>query len=209
MIAISSHRALSDSAEVARNQIRAKTSWNLVFDSIVYFGPEENELKSHNTAFIETEDFPTISSLFFTASQMDDFTVILNADIVVDPKLRSLMRFMIQFKDLWAVTSHRWEFQGEQTDSSQVKDHGVDFFGAWPQIWQMAWKEVPSTYRIGHNAWDSWMLGFLNTKFRGHFWDITEQQCIFHPVHQERKRVYPIVEVPGYDGTVGFPVLKM
>lgn len=207
MIAISSHRALADSLEIAENQFRAKRSWELVFDAIVYFGPTEPLLNSAKTSFVEIEDFPTMSALFFAASKMDDFSCIINADIVTAPHLPGVVA-SLGHKGMAAVTSRRWEFNGDNIERAELKDWGVDFFGAWPSVWRQAWREVPPSYRIGHNAWDSWLLGFMNTKHPKSFWDISRQACIYHPRHNERKRAYPIVPVPGYDGNCGFPVLR-
>ena len=44
LVAVSSFRALDDSAEVAANQLRAKRSWDLVFDRIVLFGAYDKRL---------------------------------------------------------------------------------------------------------------------------------------------------------------------
>ncbi len=48
MVAITSHRPMRDSAEVAENQLRAFASWIEVFDEIVYFGNYEKSLDSDN-----------------------------------------------------------------------------------------------------------------------------------------------------------------
>lgn len=210
MIAISSHRALSDCPEeIARNQIRAHQSWQGVFDEIIYFGPSEPALSCPNTTFIESEDFPFISSLCTAASLCADYACLINADIVVGWNLGSAIH------EVWsrggvAATSRRYEFTGEDLTHSNIVDLGIDFFCATPDMWRRASKSVPSQYRLGHSAWDTWVMSFFNTVAGRAFWDITKRRAIFHPKHENRKRVHAIKPVDDqYTTNPGFPFLKL
>jgi len=209
MIAISSHRAFSDSLEIAKNQLRAFESWRLVFDEILYFGPSEPLLNSPQTTFIESEDFPTIHAICMAASLCSDYVCLINADIVVGQHLGSAL------EDVWrkggvAATSKRYEFNGEGVANSAIVDQGIDFFWTSPDIWRRVANAVPKHYRLGHSAWDTWVMSFFNTTVGRYFYDITKRKAIFHPKHENRKRVHHIKPVDDrYTMNCGFPFLKL
>lgn len=207
MVAISSHRPLDESREVAINQIRAHTSWLPVFDEIVYFGRKEAALESDETSFVECEPFPHISTLAQAASLTDNFACIINADIVVSTHLRKVINQVLE-RGGYAVTSRRWQFNGNGLVDAYLhpEDFGIDFFGTTPQMWRQISKQIPAYYRIGHNCWDTWVVSFLNTMLPGRFFNITEQRCIYHPLHGDRKRVYDIAPTEDkYTRHCGFP----
>jgi hypothetical protein len=196
MTLITSHRPLSESEEIARNQLRAKESWEPVFDEIIYFGKYEPALASIKTMFIESEEFPTIDLLLTAAALASGWTCLINADIVVSPMLGMVLQECIQ-KRVQAFTSMRYEFEPDANDLSKakVKDSGYDFFMTDTALWIGAAQKIPKGYRIGHNRWDNWILGYFNTVCRRRFVDITSRRCIFHPRHSERKQPYHI-DVP-------------
>lgn len=193
MTAVSSFRPLSESKEIARNQLRAKESWEDVFDEIVYFASApEPDLKSSKTYFVPCEEFPTIDKMMTTASVANDWACLINSDIVVGPLLGTVIRDCIK-KNIQAVTSMRYEFEpGADLSRARVKDSGYDFFMSSPGLWADAAKQIPSGYRIGHNRWDNWVLGYFNTVCKKRFVDITSRKVIFHPRHGERKQPYHI-----------------
>jgi len=210
MIALSSHRRLADSPEVAKNQIRANLSWRKVFEEIVYFGPPERELADRNVTFVKSDDFPTLRTLARAASLCDDYVCLLNADIVVTPGLIAAIR------DVWAkgglvVTSRRYEFKGiDHLVDAQLVDPGVDFFGATPDYWRDFANAVPANMRVGHSGWDSWAMGFFNTVAAKRFWDITKRKVIFHPKHGSRKRSYEIeIKNDEFTRQAGLPYLRL
>jgi hypothetical protein len=187
--AVSSFRALDDSAEVAANQLRAKRSWDLVFDRITLFGSYDKRLASPTTSFIKCEDFPSIASITFAAACQLVPVCLLNADIVVAPNLKSMVN-QAWAKGALAMTSQRLEFDPKTEDyfRAVVRDHGCDFFCAKPEVWKQVYKTIPAAYRIGHGLWDSWMLNFLQSTLQRRFVDITTLGPIFHPKHGDRKR---------------------
>jgi len=194
--AVSSFRALDESAEVAANQLRAKRSWDLVFDRIILFGSYDKRLASPSTTFIACDDFPHIAVMAFVAATQSVPTCILNADIVVAPNLKAMVN-QAWAKGALAMTSQRLEFDPKTEDyfRAVVKDLGADFFCAKPEVWKQVYKEIPKAYRIGNGLWDSWMLNFLILTFPKRFLDITTLGPIFHPKHGDRKRT-TMEEIP-------------
>lgn len=190
LVAISSFRPLDASAEVAANQIRAKQSWDQAFTRIILFGDYDERLASPTTTFIPADQFPSIALMALTASWQDEPAVILNADIVVSPGLKDLVNYGWRAQAL-ALTSKRAEFDpaAPNYDTAKVVDMGVDFFCAFPAVWQQVYKAIPPVYRIGNGSWDNWMLGFLTIRLPRRFWDISSLRPIFHPRHGERIRI--------------------
>lgn len=196
LVAVSSFRAIDDSAEVAANQLRAKRSWDLVFDRIVLFGDYDKRLASPITEFIPCEDFPRISLMAMVAGSQAVPVCLLNADIVVARNLKELVN-KAWAKQAVAMTSQRLEFDPKTEDyfRAMVVDLGCDFFCALPQVWKQVYKAIPTCYRVGNQQWDSWMLGFLALTFPRRFFDITTLGPIFHPKHGDRKRT-ALSEIP-------------
>lgn len=188
LIAISSFRPLSRTPEVAANQLRAKRSWDGVFEKILLFGDFEQQLATDSTEFVPCEQWPPISLMALAASWEDMPVALLNADIVVSPNLRDIITRALAGGAM-AVTSKRYEFDPatENYDAAQVKDPGADFFCAVPAVWKQVYQAIPPGFRIGHQLWDSWMLGFLNKRCVRRFFDITAMRPIFHPKHGERE----------------------
>jgi len=194
MTVISSFRPLDKSPTIARNQLRAKQSWEGVFDSIMYFNAPDERMASPKTVFIDSEDFPHMSALFLAAAMTDDITAIVNADIVCMPALRGVIEREIG-RGAGAMMSFRMEFDPERPDYVNAKqvDNGLDFFCTVPEIWHMAYKFVSQEYRISGGKWDTWLMNFLHVTLSGRFFpDITHHRCIFHPKHGEREFPYYI-----------------
>lgn len=207
LVAVSSFRALDDSAEVAANQLRAKRSWNGVFDRIFLFGDYDERLASPVTEFLSNEDFPHISTMVWVASQQTTPACLLNADIVVAPNLKELVN-KAWSKGALSMTSQRLEFDPKTEDyfRAVVRDLGADFFCAKPEVWRQVYKAIPAQFRIGHQRWDQWMLNFLWYTYRRRFVDITTMAPIFHPKHEGRKMPHTI-DATGVNfyAQIGFP----
>lgn len=207
LVAVSSFRALDDSAEVAANQLRAKRSWDLVFDRILLFGHNDERLASPTTDFMPLNDFPHISTMAFAASNQTVPVCLLNADIVVAPNLKALVN-QAWSKGALAMTSQRLEFDPKTEDyfRARVVDMGADFFCAKPEVWKRVYKAIPAQFRIGHQRWDQWMLNFLWHTYRRRFVDITTLGPIFHPKHGARKMPHSI-DATGVNfyQQIGFP----
>lgn len=211
MIAISSFKPLDISAEIALNQIRAHKTWSKAFDAIIYFGNQEPRLACPKTSFIHHDDYPTIALMALTASMTGDWACIVNSDIVISPMLMPVWDKAVR-KGAKAITSYRWEYEEDDTNlmNARVVDNGFDFFATSPDWWGRISMEVPASYRIGHNAWDSWMLGFLNTHLGRNFVDITSQRVVFHPKHGNRQQPWKVVpETTKYDCHSGGPFTRL
>ncbi len=207
LVAISSFRALDECEEVAANQIRAKKSWDKVFDRIVLFGAFDKRLATPVTDFVPCEDFPHISLLLWMASKQIEPTCILNADIVVAPNLKELVG-RAWAKGALAMTSRRLEFDPKTEDyfRALVVDLGADFFCAKQEVWKQAHHEIPKVFRIGHNRWDNWMLNFLWHHCQRRFVDISTLGPIFHPKHGSRKQPHAIDDSGvNFYQQIGFP----
>lgn len=192
MIAVSSHRPLAQSAEYMRNQLLAHSSWEEVFDQIVYFGEPQQALDGDTTVFIDSEEFPRIKTLMEVAACQKGWSALINADIVVGIGLPRVEQELYR-RRAQAAVSRRWQFElDDDSTVPKVVDLGLDFFAASPGIWQEAVRCVPDIFRIGHCRWDSWMLGFLNATCLGACFDITPSMVIFHPRHGDRKQIYEI-----------------
>ena len=207
LIAVSSHRP-NATGEVAANQLRAKASWDQVFDRIFLFGPYDERLASSKTEFIECEDFPHISVMALTASWQPDPVCILNADIVVALHLKDIVNRGWSMNGQ-ALTSKRYEFDParENYDSAEVVDSGADFFCAFPQTWKRVWRDIPPAFRVGHQRWDSYMLGFFTHLFPNRFFDLTRHRPIYHPKHGDRNMPHHIaVPEDCFYAQLGFPM---
>lgn len=192
MTVISSFRPLDKSIAIAKNQLIAKQSWEGVFDCIMYFNSPDERMASPKTVFVESEDFPHMSSIFLAAAMTDDITAIINADIVTTPNLRNVIAREFG-RGAGAMMSFRHEYDPERVDLNKAKqvDNGLDFFCSVPEVWHMAYKYVCKDYRLGHGKWDCWMMNFFHVTLSGRFFpDITNERCIFHPRHDERHRPY-------------------
>lgn len=178
MTVVSSHRPHGLSEEVARNQQEARKSWAPFFDMVYYFGEKEDTLAMGRTIFIPCADYPTIHQMAEFASSLKGPVAIINADIVLRPPFGEVM--MIFKRDRFdAMTSRRLDLEsGELLDA----DRGRDIFILTPKAWETVAGNVPRELRIGHQKWDSWMIGFLRSKMRS-FGDFTSARCVFHPKH--------------------------
>jgi len=207
LVAVSSFRALDESSEVAANQLRAKRSWDRVFDHIILFGDYDKRMASAITEFIPCDDFPRISLMTLVASCQTVPTCILNADIVVAPDLKAMVNCGWA-KQALALTSQRLEFDPKTEDyfRAVVRDLGADFFCAMPAVWRQVYKAIPEQFRIGHQRWDQWMLNFLWHSYQRRFVDITTLGPIFHPKHEGRKMPHHIdASNVNFYQQIGFP----
>ena len=186
MIAISSHRPHSKSDEYAKNQIRAKASWDHLFDRIYYFGEYEAELASDNTQFIHSQPWPSIREMAeFAAEQDTDYSVIINADIFLTDKFADIVRVMNR-TDMYGATTRRRDL-----DTGELgEDRGRDVWVLRPAWWKRVAKKVPRSCRIGHNQWDTWMFGFMRYEAGYKFGEFTNVPCVFHPKHDGRNQPF-------------------
>lgn len=194
MIAISSFRPHKEDAEYRQNQIRAKESWEKVFDRIIYFGIKEPELDSPKTTFITHEGWPTIRDVAAEASRQVDMVAVLNADIVLTRGFFALECRMREGGAM-AVTSRRYTFDpAKPIDVSacviEQNDKGLDVFVMMPALWARIAVEVPLCLRMGHQQWDTWVSGWCTYNLGRSYRNFNELRAILHPEHNGRKMPY-------------------
>lgn len=194
MISVSSFRPFGHSKEADQNVLNAKASWEGTFDHIVYLNSIEPELASPKTSFFLWEDYPRIRDMLGVMARMEGITALVNADIVVSPRLREV-ELKLSKPENQAAYSYRWEFTNiYQLHLARVADNGLDFFCASPATWALAARECPEDYRIGHCQFDTWIWAFLKGSCGQRCWDITPCRCVFHPKHGDRKTAYTVLD---------------
>lgn len=188
MVAISSHRKHGKTVcAYRRNQLRAKESWDVYFDQIIYFGTEESELISPKTFFIPSDNWPFIKDMAAEASrQQSDYVAIINADIVVTQPFRHIEGIM-KASNMKAASSRRRDYK---TRVLLDNDKGRDIFVCTPRVWGQVANNIPPNCRIGHQQWDSWMIAFLRVTLQNMFGEFTRIPCIYHPKHTGRNMPY-------------------
>lgn len=181
MIAITSARPLDQcTPEIRENQLRAHRSWLTAFERMIYVGKSCDELSSILSEFVPGKDRPSIQSLCAIAAQMGTWACLINADIVISPKLKEVERRM-DAQGIKCAVSQRYDLE-----SGFVIDQGLDFFCAVPEVWESAARKIPKEFRIGFGAWDNWMLGFFVCEYGRKCADISRERCVFHPRHESR-----------------------
>lgn len=191
MVAISSFRPHGESEEYRRNQLRAKESWEKVFDRIIYFGHAEPELASGKTTFIGHEGWPTIREVAAEASRQFDMVTVLNADIVLTRNFFALECRMRESGAL-ACTSRRYTFNPDEPIEAhkcviEQQDKGLDVFVMMPALWARMAVEMPESLRMGHQQWDTWVSGWCTFHLGHSFRNFNELRAILHPRHNGRK----------------------
>jgi hypothetical protein len=181
MIAISSFRPFElCSPTIRHNQIRAFKSWMLAFERVIYLGTPCPELSGILSEFIPTEGKPSIKRICQIASSTGVWTAIINADIVVVPKLKQV-ELSMNHKGVECGVSERFDL-----DSGFKIDQGLDMFVAKPNVWSQAALRVPDDFTLGRTLWDNWMLGFMCVNFGRKCADFTPTKCVYHPKHEDR-----------------------
>lgn len=183
MTIVSSFRPHSASLEYPENQIRAHKSWEPVVDRIVYFNKPEPDLAGPNTEFVNgEEEFPRIVDMVRFCYESGPVAAIVNADIVLKPEIGHAFD-VVRYRHVGAATSRRFDLE---TGLLNPDDKGRDIFICKRRVWGMIAHEIPECLRIGHQQWDSWMVGFLRKKLDKKFAEFTQMRAVFHPKHEGR-----------------------
>lgn len=206
MIAITSHRKL-EGGETEFNQVAAGASFNKAFDHVIYMGGFEPKLSTPTTTFTPCDDWPSIRSMCEILASFNDWGCLVNSDIVVSPEFTRVEQ-QLRAKNAHCAVSHRWEFEvTNPVKPKKVVDNGLDIFCAVPEVWAHAAREIPADFRIGHQRWDTWMIGFMNSNYAASFYDFTKSKVIFHPRHEGRKFGHAITgHIPFAPETFGMPI---
>lgn len=148
---------------------------------MIYVGEYSCELHSILSEFVPGKDRPSIQSLCAIAAQMGTWTALINADIVVPPKLKEVERRMTS-QGIKCAVSQRYDLE-----SGFVIDQGLDFFCAIPEAWKRIHQIIPPDFRIGFGQWDLFLLNAFVAEFGRKCADISRERICFHPKHGERK----------------------
>lgn len=191
MIALSSFRPHNLSDEYRANQIRAKKSWDRVFEKVVYLANYEADLDSDKTSFLGYSGWPRINELAQVAAAQPSMVALVNADIVVTDPIVQVERKMV-YTGIQAAVSRRFEFDASNPDFTMavIVDKGLDIFVTTPRMWKLVAAEIPENLRIGQIQFDTWLTGFFLVKLRNAFRDFSRFKCVFHPKHGGRDMPY-------------------
>lgn len=175
--------------EIILAQKRALASWYPLFDEIVYFGKSESDYleTGPKVIFEPCSGKPSIGKMCQYAAQQQQWACLVNADIIIGSSLPKVMSWLEKNR-LKCAVSLRWELEeAANLNRATIKDNGLDWFAATPDMWALAASEIPPELCMGRIIWDSWMLGFFMARSGGACADITQSKTIFHPRHDDRR----------------------
>jgi len=162
VIAISSFRPFKFQ-EYAHQQVLAKRTWNATFKWIYYFGDREPLLSAGNTFFLPCSGKPTIKQMCRQAYQIlaspmtkgQYWAAIINADIATRPRLSDCVDRVLEQSGAKCGLSKRYEIPVDGDWSrAKIDGNALDFFVAKKEVWELASRECPSEFKLGHNLWD-------------------------------------------------------
>lgn len=151
------------------------------FERLIYVGSYCEEFSSILSEFVPGEDRPSIQSLCAIAMEMETWSCLINADIVVSPKLKEVERRMTA-QGIKCAISQRYDLE-----TGFVIDQGLDWFAGTPEVWKRIHSIIPDDFRISFGVWDLWMLNAFVAEFGRKCADVTRERLIMHPKHGERK----------------------
>jgi len=189
MIAVSSYRPFGQAEEVDRNQLAAVRSWATVFDKIYYLSPKDVRLDPANVPFPkvffvgedDSNPKPAITALAFFAGELsDDWAVLINADIQLTPKVKTLPEVMMANQAVCGMSLR------VEPGKTQVADLGLDFFIARKDVWARCAVEFNPAYRLGVQMWDTAMLSWMVNNYPNGCVDLSRGRMVIHPKHGNR-----------------------
>lgn len=145
-------------------------------------------MRSAQTVFLPTAGKPSIKNLANFCGALNDWSCIINADIVLTQQFRR-MEDQLRSHQAACCVSRRYQLppDGDTGAASlQPADHGLDFFAATPAVWRAAGAKIDPAYSLGRNLWDNWMVNFFMAEFGNFCFDLTPARVIFHPQHEDR-----------------------
>lgn len=148
---------------------------------VVYLGSPCAELSSCLSRFIPCEGKPSIKKMASVASSMGTLSAIVNADIVLAPRTKTLDALFPQ-ANLKCAVSYRMDL-----DSGFRVDFGLDAFFAQPDVWKAVAGSIDPGYAIGRIQWDNFVLGFFVQNYGRRCADLTPMKLLHHPKHESRE----------------------
>ena len=188
MIAVSSFRPFDGCPEnIWQQQIAANRSWTSLFQRIFYFNQRDQRMTSAKTAFLPTNGKPAIKTMAAFCAGLNDWSCIVNADIVIPSNFRRVEE-QLRGQPAGCAVSRRYTLPPDgDTASARLTDLGLDFFAATPVVWKAVAEEIPAGFRLGRIVWDNWLVNFFMAKFGNHCYDLTPSRVVFHPLHENRE----------------------
>lgn len=181
MIAISSGLDLW-SRDRQDNKFNASVSWNRVFSNVIFLseGPSKYPKEWDKEECIPISFRPTIKYMAGIASNQKEWSCLINADIIVSPRLKLAENALNKLSADCAFSMRI------PVDGFRPVDLGLDFFCARPEVWKLVAGAIPEQFLIGKQQWDTWLMSFLAHNYPETFYDLTPSKLIYHPNHEDR-----------------------
>jgi hypothetical protein len=198
--------------EIWRNQLKALASWEDTGNQVVYFNqPQFPDLK---VKFVASSEKPRIATLARYCENQNDWSGIVNADIILGPTWPAVEQ-AIRSSGAKCAISRRWTFpdpeQSELGDDpfedAALTDQGLDVFCARPEVWKDVAKFVPRQFTLGRILFDTWLMSFFVHNFRCA--DFTDARVIFHPSHENRGDQSMLRSSDSYLDIVRWPSIRI
>lgn len=188
MIILSSFRPYADCPPaIWENQLAANRSWVRICEKIVYFNHVEPRMNSDKTLWLPPDEKPSIKRMVMWAAQLNDWSAIVNADIVLPSNFRRVENALRGPAACAVSRRYTLPADGDTTAAKlESGDNGLDFFAATPTVWKKAGATIPESFRLGRIVWDTWMLNFFMAEFGNYCYDLTPSRVVFHPKHEDR-----------------------
>jgi hypothetical protein len=187
MIIVSSFRPFETCSNIVwLQQEAANRSWVRLFDRIFYFNHSDTRMKSAKTAFLPTNGKPAIKKLAAFCGGLNDWSCLVNADIVIPQNFRRVEE-ALRGQPAGCAVSRRYTLPADgDTATARLTDLGLDFFAATNTVWKAVAEKIPEGFCLGRTKWDNWVLNFFMAEFGNHCYDLTNSRVVFHPMHEDR-----------------------
>ncbi len=207
MIAITSHKPFNSDPHYGSLQKLALESWIPNFERVIYLGDHDGRLDNDKVMFAKSEPFPKIKQISEIAAALNRPVAIINSDIVLTADFAKVKK-MFESSNFLFGTSKRLEFN-DKVPRGTLVDHGLDIFLGKPDYWKAVARNCPEQLRMGHPLWDTWLIGFLNVKFKDKVCDFSGFKCVLHPKHEGRNYSHAIHLNDEYIKKAGMPGQKL
>lgn len=169
------------------NMILAQWSWAALSFKTIYVAKRIEGMPVHgHVEWTGDEDFPPVYRLLEVASQQHGKVILLDADLRIKHTIYNPIN---ELKDASIITSRRWSFQNGKA-WVDPDDFAVDFFMGHASLFVEPAKLMPKGCRVGHNLWDSWLVGYFNKTLGDKIVSATKYGFLYHPKHDERNCPY-------------------
>jgi hypothetical protein len=175
-------------AEIWEQQLAANRSWQLIAPQIFYFNQPDARLRSKKTAFLPTKGKPSIKAMTAFCGGLNDWSAIVNADIVIPLNFRRVEE-QLRGRGGACAICRRYTLPPDGNPAKAVllnTDRGLDLLAAAPNVWKAASERIPPEFCMGRIVWDNWMVNFFMSEFGNHCYDLTPSKVCLHPQHEGR-----------------------